>query len=227
MNAQLAPRLEDRYLLAVFLIIASIIAYSLIGDHEFGALVVVVVQFVTLVVIMHASQATQRTLAIAGVLGLLAIAATALSVVLDRQSIGPGIAGALLAIVGPPVIVRRLRRHSTIDLATVAGSLCIYLLAGMFFAYIFRIIDLVDTPFFVQKAAAGPVDFVYYSFVTMTTLGYGDLSARANLGRMLSVTEALFGQLYLVSVVAVLVANIGRQRIREELREQADAKDDG
>jgi hypothetical protein len=70
------------------------------------------------------------------------------------------------------------------------------------------------------------VDFVYYSFVTMTTLGYGDLTARANLGRMLSVTEALFGQLYLVSVVAVLVANIGRQRIRDELREDSAQQDD-
>jgi hypothetical protein len=220
------PRLEDRYLLAVILIVASIIAYSLIGDREFGALVVVVVQFVTLVVIMHASQAPQRTMAIAGVLGLVAVAATALSVVLDRQSIGPGIAGALLAIVGPPVIIVRLRRHSRIDLATVAGSLCVYLLAGMFFAYVFRIIDVVDSPFFVQKVTAGPVDFVYYSFVTMTTLGYGDLTARANLGRMLSVTEALFGQLYLVSVVAVLVANIGRQRIRDELREDSAQQDD-
>ena len=226
LSAKTRPRLEDRYALAVVLVVASIIAYSLIGDHELGAVIVVVIQFVTLVVILQASQAEARLMAITGVVGLLAIAGAALSVVLDRETIAPGLAGALLAVVGPPVIVRRLRRHSRIDLATVAGSLCIYLLAGMFFAYVFRVIDLVDRPFFAQRITAGPVDFVYYSFVTMTTLGYGDLTARANLGRMLSITEALFGQLYLVSVVAVLVANIGRQPIRQELRESATPEDD-
>ncbi len=53
---------------------------------------------------------------------------------------------------------------------------------------------------------------MYYSFVTLSTLGYGDLTARTDLGRMLSVSEALLGQLYLVSVVALLVANLGRSR---------------
>ncbi len=57
-----------------------------------------------------------------------------------------------------------------------------------------------------------PSDFVYYSFVTLTTVGYGDLTASTGIGRMLSVTEALVGQLYLVTVVAILVSNLGRNR---------------
>ena len=58
------------------------------------------------------------------------------------------------------------------------------------------------------------VDYVYFSFVTLTTVGYGDLTARQDVGRMCSILEALFGQLYLVSVVALLVANMGRSRRR-------------
>jgi Ion channel len=46
-------------------------------------------------------------------------------------------------------------------------------------------------------------------------VGYGDLTARTDVGRMLAVSEALIGQLYLVSVVALLVSNIGRSRIRK------------
>jgi hypothetical protein len=56
------------------------------------------------------------------------------------------------------------------------------------------------------------VDFLYFSLVTLTTTGYGDLAARSALGRKLAVTEALSEQVYLVTVVAVLVGNIGRVR---------------
>ncbi len=227
LSAQPLPHLEDRYLLAAGLIVASIIAYALIGDHEVGALVVVVVQSATLMVILHASQVSSRAMALAAGFVAVAIVLAGLSVVFDRESIGPGVAGAMLAVVGPPVIIKRLLAHQRIDLATVAGSLCVYLLAGMFFAYVYRVIDVIDTPFFVQKAVASPVDFIYFSFVTMTTLGYGDLTSRANLGRMLSVSEALFGQLYLVSVVAVLVANIGHERIRDQLKDNVESEDEG
>ena len=58
------------------------------------------------------------------------------------------------------------------------------------------------------------IDFLYFSFVTMTTVGYGDLTAAGDLGRMLAVTEALIGQLYLVTVVALVIGNIGQERLR-------------
>ena len=50
----------------------------------------------------------------------------------------------------------------------------------------------------------------------MSTVGYGDLTARGDLGRMLAVTEALIGQLYLVTIVALLVGNLGRARLKNE-----------
>ncbi len=56
------------------------------------------------------------------------------------------------------------------------------------------------------------MDRLYFSFTTMTTVGFGDLTAAGDAGRMLAITEALLGQLYLVSVVALIVANLGRTR---------------
>jgi hypothetical protein len=58
------------------------------------------------------------------------------------------------------------------------------------------------------------VDFLYFSFVTLTTVGFGDRTAAGDLGRMLAVTEALLGQLYLLTVVALVIGNIGRERDR-------------
>jgi uncharacterized membrane protein len=67
-------------------------------------------------------------------------------------------------------------------------------------------------PFFANVDAPDGTDYLYFSFVTLTTVGYGDLVARGSLGRMLAVSEALLGQLYLVTVVALLVGNVGRPR---------------
>ena len=215
MSQSRVPRLaglEDRFVLAAILIVVSLITTAIGGDHRAGQFVLVIVESATLLVILHASNVPRHTIRIVTIVVIIAVVFSLVSISLDRQSLGPGIVGALLAFAGPVVILRRIRAHARIDLETVAASLCIYLLAGIFFAFVYRIIDAIDGQFFVQKATTGAVDFVYFSFVTMTTLGYGDLTPRTDLGRMLSISEALLGQLYLVSVVALLVANLGRDR---------------
>jgi hypothetical protein len=153
-----------------------------------------------------------RAIRLMTLLVLVAATGTTVSITVDRQSVGPGVVGALLAFAGPVVILRRIRDHARIDAETIAASLCIYLLAGVFFSYLYRIIDLVNGPFFAQRVVTSAVDFVYFSFVTLTTLGYGDFTPRGNFGRMLAISEALLGQIYLVAVVALLVGNIGRVR---------------
>jgi hypothetical protein len=210
--AKARENLGDHYFLAAALIVTSIIAYAAVGRFQFGQVLVVLVQCATLIVILDASQVSGRLRAISVGLMIVAAMVAGIAVMSDNQSAGPGIVTALLALVGPPVIVIRLRTHRRVDLATVAGSLCIYLLSGMFFAALFGVIGLFQPPFFVQNPPPNPVNYLYFSFTTLTTLGYGDLTARLSLGRMLSITEALFGQLYLVSVVAVLVSNLGRER---------------
>jgi hypothetical protein len=72
------------------------------------------------------------------------------------------------------------------------------------------------------------VDYLYFSFVTITTTGYGDFSAATGFGRMTAVLEAIFGQLYLITVVALVVQNLGQQsrlgrRMEEEQRREAVA----
>jgi hypothetical protein len=72
--------------------------------------------------------------------------------------------------------------------------------------------DLGGDPFFAAGVDATPTRCVYFSFTTLTTVGYGDLTARSDLGHTLAVTEALLGQLYLVTVVSVGVANLVPRR---------------
>jgi hypothetical protein len=119
---------------------------------------------------------------------------------------------ALLVGVAPVIIILSLVRKGRIDLQTVLGVLCVYVLLGMLWAFLFEAIgELGSGPFFAQTATANVADYLYFSFVTLTTVGYGDLTAVGGLGRALAVLEALTGQAYLVTVVALVVSQLGRR----------------
>ena len=64
---------------------------------------------------------------------------------------------------------------------------------------------------------------MYFSFVTMATVGYGDLTAQGGLGRALAATEGILGQIYLVTTVAALVGNLGRTRSPTQDQREPDA----
>jgi hypothetical protein len=88
----------------------------------------------------------------------------------------------------------------------------VYLLIGLAFAFLFAPTAIVSgAQFFVSTSDAGAADYVYFNYVTLATEGYGDLVARTTLGRMLSATEALTGQIYLMTIVALLVSNFRSQ----------------
>ncbi len=92
------------------------------------------------------------------------------------------------------------------------------MLIGMAFGFLYGAIDRIDgDPFFAGADAATVSRCLYFSFTTLTTVGYGDLVARSDLGHTLAVFEALIGQIYLVTVVSLIVSNLGRpaRRVRE------------
>jgi hypothetical protein len=125
---------------------------------------------------------------------------------------------ALLVGAAPVVIARSLLRRNVVDIHTVMGALCIYVLLGMLFAFVFGAIGAFSSgPFFAEQASQTVADYLYFSFVTLCTVGYGDLTAREGLGRAIAVIEMLSGQLYLVTVVALVVSRMGALPRRNRL----------
>lgn len=111
-------------------------------------------------------------------------------------------------------VMRQVREGVSITVHTMVGVLCVYLLMATFFAYLFAAIgEIGGAAFFSQGAQWNDLgSYLYYSLTTITTVGMGDLSPATALGRSLTAAEALIGQIYLVTIVAVIVSNIGRKR---------------
>jgi hypothetical protein len=127
------------------------------------------------------------------------------------------LANAFLVALAPAAIligvVRRLTAVRAVTVEAVLGVLSVYLLLGMLFAFLYVAIDRLGSgSFFAQEVTATVSRCQYFSFTTLATVGYGDLTARSNFGHTLSVFEAVVGQIYLVTVVSLIVGNLGRRR---------------
>lgn len=204
----------DRFGLGLVLILITIICFALIGQSRWVAAVVVTIEAATLLVLLTAAGMRPRRLRWASGFVGVCVLVVWLGALLGRDGSWtiPAV-GAAMVLLAPSSIVRHLRQRPTIDAQMVYGALCLYLLAGLFFASVYSIIDGASaTSFFGQIDEARAIDFVYFSFVTLATLGYGDLTPQGDLGRMLAITETLVGQLYLVGAVAVIVSNLGKTR---------------
>jgi len=114
---------------------------------------------------------------------------------------------ALMLLVTAGLIVRRVLARPVVTLQSIYGALSAYLIIGLMFAAIYAgIHHLTSGPFFADGKAASTQTFQYFSFTTLTTLGYGDYTAAGNGGRAVAVMEALAGQVFLATLVARLVA---------------------
>jgi hypothetical protein len=223
---QRSPRFADSFGLVLVLLIVSYFVSAIAGNNDYGRIVMLVVLATTTWLALRASQVERRLLRIAVALIPLVTLAGIILVLVGSDSTAKSVSAVLvclLVVVAPLAIVKRLATHPVINLNTFYGAVCVYLLIAMFFATAFFLISqIAHQPFFAQLHDARSIDYLYFSFTTITTVGYGDLTAAGGVGRMTAVLEAVFGQLYLITVVALVVQNLGQER-REKLRKSGDS----
>lgn len=129
--------------------------------------------------------------------------------------LGQLVASIVLVLVGlvvPTIVVRALRRRGHVDAQMLAGAVSVYLLVGIAFAMGYSLVAaLAHDPLFATASGLTDGTFsdrVYFSFITLSTTGYGDLTPVGGVARALAILEALGGQLYLVTAVATIVSLI-------------------
>jgi Ion channel len=221
-GAAKAVRMRARdlgYGLVLLLVIASIALQLSLPSSDGSRFVTILLQAATLVAAVRVSGMLRTPLRVASVVaGLSVIAAVVTWIARGDIPAGPAaIVNGLLVIAAPVAIARGLlqdlRERSDVSASTLTGVLAIYLLAGMFFSFVYGLIAAIDTEaLFTQTQVADRLDQLYFSFVTLCTVGYGDLTPAGNLARSFSVAEMLFGQIYLVTVVSLIVGNLTARR---------------
>jgi hypothetical protein len=207
-------RIHYRFGLVLGLILLAI-SFSMAAPEGDGArFVAVTLQALVLVAASIASRVHRGIILLCVVAAVVGIAGAAAAIFGSGQ-LGDSsavIIALLYVAVTPPAIatgvIKQFRQEDGVTLETMFGVLCLYLLIGLMFGVAYATVSELSTADFFTTGHAQRDDFLYFSYSTLSTVGYGDLTAATNLGRSLAMTEALLGQLYLVTVVAVIVSNL-------------------
>ncbi len=222
MSIPLIRRLEasHSYGLLLGMILVALLFQASAPDTRWTRVVIVLLQAAILLLALWTSRTPERDfrVALAGVaLALVATVILAASNSSETYRGGLIVTSGLMILIVPGVIAHGIwhdfRTHGGFTLQAAFGVLCIYLLLGMLFAFAFGAVAVLQSgPLFSNGTEGNLQDHLYFSFTTLTTVGYGDLAPRGHLSRGLSIFEALAGQLYLVTVVAVIVSNLRGSR---------------
>ncbi len=209
--------MQHRYGMVLTLTILAVLFSVIAPDTPVGRAISVLLQGAMLFAIILTSRDAPARRGLAATLTVTALLALAALVGFSVVPRWVGAAGAAAAVLAVLVILTRgvvqLVRTRGVTLQAVAGALTSYLLIGLLFALVVRVIVGVGPhPYFeqVSNAAVTQSQQIYFSFTTLTTTGYGDLTPTLNLGRALSVLEMLIGQIYLVTVIGLLIGNLRR-----------------
>jgi Ion channel len=211
-------RVVDSYASLLVLLLANFFLLELVDDPRWGAIGSTLLAAAALVVAISDPD-VGKTMTRRHWLQIGASVALAFAVLLVNSAFAVGLTyllpAALLVTATLPVTISRVLGHRRVTAETVLGALCAYVLVGLLFAFVYLAVsELRDGPFFAQAGLHGQSEYLYFSFVALTTLGFGDLSPAVGLPQALTVLEALFGQIFLVTLVARLVTLWVRQSER-------------
>jgi hypothetical protein len=206
-----------RYPAVLVLMLVTVVFVIAAPDASWSRALVLTIESLTLVVIVATSRERESVrLLRAGAIGLVMIAV----VILVAVGAAPrwlGSTAAIFVTTGVPFALARgllrLLRLEGVTFTAVAGSLAIYLSTGLIFAWLVDFIaQLSSTPYFAQHTDGTLGDKVYFSFTVLTTTGFGDFTPASPAGHALAVIEMLTGQLYLVTVIGLLIGNFAARR---------------
>ena len=215
MKTGIVVRVLDSYASLLVLLLANFFLLELVDDLRWGAVGSTLLSAAALVVAISDPEAGHRLSLRHWILVGACVALAPIVLIVNSESL-VGLTYllpvALLVTATLPVTINRVLHHRRVTAETILGALCAYVLVGLLFAFVYIAVnDLRDAPFFTQPGTHDQGEFLYYSFVTLTTLGFGDLSPSEGLPQALTVLEALIGSVFLVTLVARLVTLWVRQ----------------
>jgi voltage-gated potassium channel Kch len=206
---QRAERVRDAFGLVLFLVLLTYVLASLLSNRGWSAVVLILATSATSVVALASShvrrQVVRASLWLSALTVLLATAAAAS----DEQTLLnlASLIQICLLAVAMAAVLWRVVSSAEVGSRTILGAISVYAVLGILFTFAFGTIDRIQGgPFFEEVANPSGSDFIFFSYTTLTTTGYGNLVPAAQPGRMVAGLEMMLGQIFLVTLVAGLVS---------------------
>jgi hypothetical protein len=207
---QFVQRIGDAYGLVLVLILTTfVVTMTLPPQGWVGRVAAVAIAGLTAIIALTSSDVPLGRVRFAAGAALAAVIATALA----RAFSSDGLLGAafivdsLLLAVAAVTILRRVVPSAMVDFRTILGAISVFTLLGLLFGFLFLALGRLENgDVFAGVSHAQARDYLFFSYTTLTTTGYGNLVPAGDIGQILSVFEMLTGQIFLVTLVAGLVS---------------------
>jgi len=204
-----AERFTDAFGLVFGLVVITYVLTSLLGTDGWAAVVVMLSVALTSVVALTSSYAAPHYVHLSIYLGALGMVLAVIAAITGDEtflSLGAIVQVGLLAAAMAAVLMRVVST-AEVGARTILGAISVYTVLGLLFAFIYEAVGRVQgSPFFEAHTHIHHGDYLFFSYTTLTTTGYGDLVPGGQPGRMLAGFEMLIGQIFLVTLVAGLVS---------------------
>jgi hypothetical protein len=204
-----AERVSDAFGLVLALVLLTYVLASLLDDRGWSAVVLTVATSTTSVVALVSSHVKEGFVRGSLWLSALTVALSVIFAATDEQTflnVASLIQICLLAL-AMAAVLWRVVTSVKVGSRTILGAISVYAVLGILFTFAFGTIDRIQGgPFFEGVARPAGSDFIFFSYTTLTTTGYGNLVPGGQPGRMIAGLEMMLGQIFLVTLVAGLVS---------------------
>ncbi len=227
-----AQRASDAFGLVLALVLITYVLASVLSNRGWPAVLLTIATGATSVVALVSSHArpiaVRRGLVVAAIATLLALVSAAFGgrpwlIAANFLEIG-------LLAVAMAAVLRRVVTADAVSSRTILGAISVYTALGILFTWAYGAIDRIEGGgFFGATVEAHGSDFLFFSYTTLTTTGYGDLVPAGQVGRMVSGLEMMLGQIFLVTLVAGLVSlwRPGQALLRRRSKRSGEATEAG
>jgi Ion channel len=226
---QRAERVSDAFGLVLILVVVTYVLASIVSNKGWGAVGITFTTAATSVVALTSSHVRGAVVRRAILISAVAILLSVVSAIAGGRgwlNVASFLVICLLAV-SMAAVLRRVVTSNEVSSRTILGAVSVYAALGILFTWAYAIVDRIEGGAFFGNVPVEGSDFLFFSYTTLTTTGYGDLVPAGQVGRMLSGLEMMLGQVFLVTLVAGLVSlwRPGQSLLRRRERREAAAGD--
>jgi hypothetical protein len=226
---QRAERVRDAFGLVLALVLLTYLLASLLDNKGWSAVILTVSTSATSVVALVSSHVRAKVVRVSIWLSVLTVGLAVIAAVSDERWFlnFASLVQICLLTMAMGAVLWRVVSSAEVGSRTILGAISVYTVLGILFTFAYGTIDRIQGgPFFEEVARPKGNDFLFFSYTTLTTTGYGNLVPGGQPGRMFAGLEMMLGQIFLVTLVAGLVSlwrpGEALRRRRERRQEPAD-----